>query len=263
VAKEPAPGGLPSATYSICMLCSNDGGTVKASVDSVLELSRYRKVEVIVVDNMSTDGSLEVLHHFRDIGSIKLIERRCSRGEGRQLAFEASSGDYVLSHMDCDDVFDASGIDSLIAKYHSDFEGKVLMTKRRDSPEASNITIAPRDVLERVGGWRSLNWGEDWDLWARLASVGAYRFFPYPADNPPHASIKVRTERYSGATHGFWVRVAKYADAVRSGRSVFSPREHVSNAQRAALAVAKARVLVRRNSLTPVPDPEFAEESVL
>ena len=263
VAKEPAPGGLSSATYSVCMLCSNDGKTVKASVESVLELSRYRKLDVVVVDNMSSDGSQEVLRHYRDMGSIKLIERKCSRGEGRQLAFEASSGDYVLSHMDCDDVFNAPSIDSLISEYHSAYEGKAIMTKRRDSPEASNITIAPRALLERVGGWRSLNWGEDWDLWARLANVGEYRFFPYPADSPPHASVKVRTERYSGTTHGFWVRVSKYADAVRSGRSVFSPGEHISNAQKAALAVARARVLIRRDSITPVPDPEFAEESIL
>jgi glycosyltransferase involved in cell wall biosynthesis len=245
------------------MLCSNDAETVKASVDSVLELSKYRKVEVVVVDNMSRDGSQELLRSYRDAGFVTLIERRCSRGEGRQLAFETSSGRYVLSHMDCDDIFSAPGISSLISRYHDDYEGKALMTKQRDSPEASNVTIAPRDILERIGGWRPLNWGEDWDLWARLASVGLYRFMPYPADNPLHVSIKIRTERYSGPSHGFWVRVSKYADAIRSGRSVFSKGENVSAAQRAALAVAKARVLVKRDVLTPVPNPEFAEESTL
>ena len=242
------------------MLCSNDGGTVKESVDSVLALSKYRDVEVIVADNMSDDGSQETLRRLKDAGLVAVIERRCSRGEGRQLALQSSRGMYVLSHMDCDDVFNAAGLDSLIATYHSAYEGTALMTKRRESPEASNITIAPREVLDRVGGWRPLNWGEDWDLWARLAGLGLYRFLPYPAEDPPHARIRVRSERYAGASHGFFVRVRNYSDAVRTGRPVFSKGEHVSAAQRLALSFARARVAIRGDSLTPVPNPDFAEE---
>jgi glycosyltransferase involved in cell wall biosynthesis len=243
------------------MLCSNDGQTLSESLDSVLELSKYRRVEVVVVDNMSTDGSSEMLHRYRDAGSAKLIERSCSRGEGRQLAFEASSGDYVLGHMDCDDVFRAAGIDTLIAKYHIEFEGKALMTKKIGTYEASNITIAPRTLLSQLGGWRSLNWGEDWDLWARAASLGQYAFLPYPVDSRPHAAIRVRTERYSSPTHGFWTRVSKYGDAIRIGRSVFDPGEHVSAAQRVAFAIAKARVAIGGGSLAPVPNPDFNEET--
>ena len=136
------------------------------------------------------------------------------------------------------------------------------MTKKINSAEASNITIAPRSLLERVGGWRSVNWGEDWDLWARLAHAGAYAFLPYPAERPPHASIMVRTERYRGPTRGFGVRVSKYADSIRIGRKVFTPGEHVSSLQRVALAVAKTEVLVGRSSLPPVPNPQFTEVTV-
>jgi len=248
--------------YSICMLCFNDGETVRDSINSVLELSRSREVEVVVVDNVSTDGSGEFLQKFNDAGSIKLIRTKCSRGKGRQIAFEASKGTYVLGHMDCDDIFNASGIDYLISKYHAGFEGKAMMTKKINSPEASNITIAPRSVLEEVGGWRSINWGEDWDLWARLAAAGAYTFLPYPTERPPHASIKVRTERFGGPTHGFRVRVSKYADSIRIGRKVFTPGEHVSPLQRVALAVAKAEVTVGGSSLSPVLNPDFTEVTV-
>ena len=243
------------------MLCSNDVGTVKQSIESILELSRYRSIEVIVTDNKSGDGSEQVLKDFEGTGAITIIERKCNRGIGRELAFRASRGEYVLSHMDCDDVFNAGGINGLIDTYHATFEGKALMTKRKDSAEASNITIAPRGVLDRIGGWRSLNWGEDWDLWARLASAGLYAFLPYPMDNPPHSSIKVRTERYTGRSRGFIVRVAKYSDALRTGRRVFDPGEHVSVVQRVAFAVAKSSVRLRGSSLAPVPDPGFKEDN--
>jgi len=246
-------------TYSVCMLCSNDGGTVDDSVRSVLQLSQLRRVDVVVVDNLSTDGSEKTLRRMKDSGLISLIERRCTRGEGRQLAFESSKGDYVLSHMDCDDIFDAEGISSLIDRYHAEFEGKAVMTKKRDSPEASNITIAPRRVIDLVGGWRPFNWGEDWDLWARLESVGYYSFMQYPVGSPPHRAIKVRTERYSGLSRGFQVRVSKYADAIRMGRRVFDPGEHVSIVQKGALATARLRVRLAAKSILPVPNPNFAE----
>jgi glycosyltransferase involved in cell wall biosynthesis len=257
---EGSEGGLSGPLYSICMLCSNDAETVRQSIASVMELSKYRRIEVIVTDNESDDGSQKVLQEFVDNEAITVIEKKCNRGDGRELAFQASKGDYILSHMDCDDVFNAEGLNSLIARYHSSFEGKALMTKKQDSAEASNITIAPRAVLENAGGWRPLNWGEDWDIWARLANIGLYVFYPYPVENPPHTSIKVRTERYAGPSHGFGVRVAKYADALRTGRRVFHEEEHVSPAQWMAYAVARAGVFIKGKSLAPVPNPEFHED---
>jgi glycosyltransferase involved in cell wall biosynthesis len=243
------------------MLCYNDRETVDASVKSVLALSSYRRVEVVVVDNLSTDGSLEILRGFAARGQIKLIERHCSRGEGRQLGFESSSGDYVLGHMDCDDVFDAEGLDSLLTTYHSKYEGLLLMTQKKDSDEASNITVAQRPLLNQLGGWRDMNWGEDWDLWARSAGVKKYAFLPYPLEKPPHHSIKVRHGIYKGARSSFNMRRRKYADAVRTGRRMFKAGEHVSIPQRLVYYLAKAGVTLRRDYLTPVPDPDFSEFS--
>jgi len=246
-------------SYSICMLCFNDGATVGPSVESALELSNYRTVEVAVVDNLSTDGSQDVLKGLKREGRIALIERRCTRGAGRQLGFEATSGDYVISHMDCDDVFDARGLDSLISLYHSKCEGKVMMTRKKGSDEASNITIAPRPLLKSLGGWRDLNWGEDWDLWARAAGPGRYAYLPYPVDNPPHHSVKVRYGVYEGPRRSFRMRRTKYADAIRSGRRMFKPGEHVSVSQKLTYYLARASVMLRRDYLAPVPDPDFSE----
>jgi len=245
--------------HSICMLCSNDGATVRESLDSVLALSAYRPVEVVVADNISTDGSAEVLHGYRDRGLIRLVEKRCSRGRGRQLAFEASSGTYVVAHMDCDDVFSAKGVDALVAAYHSGHEGTMVMTRRQDAREASNITIAPREMVVELGGWRDLNWGEDWDLWARAYAAKKYSYVPYPADNPPHASITVRESRYTGLGRGFGVRMEKYSDALRIGRRVFQAGEHISIVQRLAYYAARASVALKRNYLEPNPAPDFGE----
>ena len=247
--------------HSICMLCSNDGATVKETLDSVLTLSAFLPTEVVVADNMSTDGSAKLLRQYRDGGLIKLVEKKCSRGEGRQLAFEASSGAYILAHMDCDDLFSAKGVYALISSYHTNHEGNMIMTRRQDAREASNITIAPRRMVEELGGWRDLNWGEDWDLWARAYAAKKYSYVTYPSDDPPHLKITVRERRYSGLSRGFDVRVEKYSDAIRARREVFHQGESISLVQRLAYFGAKARVAFRRDYLEPAPPPDFGEYS--
>jgi len=248
-----------SPTYTVCMICSNEADTVKASVESVLELSKYRKVQVAVTDNMSRDGSQDILRRFEQEGRITLIVQKCSRGAGRQLAFAATTGDFVLGHMDCDDVFNAKGLDLLIDLYHSTCEGKVMMTQKKGSDEASNITIGPRPLIEKLGGWRDLNWGEDWDLWARAAGIGKYSYLPYPDDIPPHRTIKVRYGAYRTPGSSFNMRRTKYADAIRSGRRMFKPGEHVSISQKLVYYLAKGGVMLKGHYLVPVPDPDFSE----
>lgn len=44
--------------------------------------------------------------------------KRCSRGRARQLAFEASAGDYILAHLDCGEVFDSCNLMNLVGLYH-------------------------------------------------------------------------------------------------------------------------------------------------
>lgn len=259
LAPRPDPGGGSAPKYSVCMLCSNDGESVKASVDSVLELGKYRRLELVVVDNLSNDGSQDFLRRYRDAGSIKLIEQGCSRGEGRQLGFRASSGDYVLGHMDCDDVFDAEGLNAMLDTYHSRYEGMLLMTQKKGSDEASNITIGPRSLLEELGGWRDMNWGEDWDLWARADGLDKYAYLPYPLEKPPHRIIKVRYGIYGNPMSRFGMRSQKYSDAIKTGRRMFKTGEPMSASQRTAYYAARIGVMLRRSYMTPVPDPDFSE----
>src|SRR5208282_1135443 len=113
--------------YSVCMLCSNDGTTLRESIASLSHLSKFVALEIIVTDNMSRDGSMDILEKLLKDGVIQeVIEQKCSRGKGRQLALERAHGDYVLCHLDCDDTFSAEGINSLIRLYHEKYEGMMM-----------------------------------------------------------------------------------------------------------------------------------------
>ncbi len=241
--------------YSVCMLCYNDTERLRESLDSILELSRSASIEVIVVDNLSTDGSKEILSDYHQRGLIMCIERRCTRGRGRQIALEASRGKYILAHLDCDDVFSAPGIVDLLARYHKDYEGLMLVTKRTENDERSNITIGPADLF-RLLGWRDVNWFEDWDIWNRARAMDKYRFLDYPEAIPPHKSIKVRISRRRGLVSRNVMTFGRYRDMYRIGRTIF-PRQRPSLGQRLLFKAARADVFLRRSKLEPVPDPSF------
>jgi glycosyltransferase involved in cell wall biosynthesis len=138
--------------------------------------------EVVVVDSLSTDGSRQILEQYASEGKIKLIERKCSRGTGRMVAFKNSSGDYILSNFDMDDIY-LPKLDELLRIYHSVAEGYVMRVVQLTPVGWNGIqiacTIARRDAIIRAGGWRDLNWSEDWDLWHRASKLGLYRWLEY------------------------------------------------------------------------------------
>jgi glycosyltransferase involved in cell wall biosynthesis len=236
------------------MLCSNDGKTAVSSIESLIPLFGELNLEIVVVDNMSTDGSWEALKAI-SAPNLKLLRERSSRGRARQIGFEGSSGDYVLAHLDCDDTFDPKGIMTVLRRYHSDYEGKMLATMQRGW--SSNITIAPRSLIQEIGGWRDVNWYEDWDLWVRTAAVGQYRFMPYPQENAPHSHITVRFDRRSIRSRRVRARYEQYRDSLRLGKAIFRKGERVLWNQWAIYYLARVDVAIRSPKLEPVPDPLF------
>lgn len=242
------------------MLCSNDVAMLKQSVESFFPLIATNKFEIIVVDNLSNDGSTELLKEYESLNKLVVIVKRCSRGLGRQIAFERARGIYILSHMDCDDIFSSEGIMNLLRIYHRQYEGLMLMTKKFDNVQpSSGITIAPSKFISEIGGWRDINWGEDWDLWSRAARQRKYVVFPYPTEQSPHTYITVRHNRMNNRINKIMYRYAKYRDSYRIGRKVFLQNEKISLNQQLTLLLAKFIVHIKRNKLHYQIDPNFDE----
>lgn len=159
--------------YSVCMTTKNDLPTVKASLDALIANTSRADTEIVVVDAESTDGQIPVLQKYASSGFIRLTVKKCNRGEGRQIAFTESSGDYIIAGIDTDDVV-GPRLQDLFALYHTEYEGLVL--------QAVGVTIAPRTVVESLGGWKPLARAEDFDFWRRAEGRGLLRkvsFNPY------------------------------------------------------------------------------------
>jgi len=151
---------------------------LKASLESILNQLDER-FEIIVVDSCSDDGSLSILEDYEKAGRIRLIVRKCTRGTGRQIAFDNANGEYIISNLDTDDIFNPC-LNDVLNIYRNSCDGMML---RLVSPKDigrwhGNFanTIAPAELIRGLGGYADVQFGEDIDLWCRAAEKGKYRW---------------------------------------------------------------------------------------
>lgn len=221
--------------YSICITQYNNAPTVRQSLESILNQIDDR-FEVVVVDNVSVDGSRQILNEYAKAGRIRLLERKCSRGLGRQTALENSSGKYVIANLDMDDSFSPK-LNDLIELYHAKSEGNLLRATKDEDPDrwSQNVTIAPRELLLKLGGWPDLQLFEDWYLWARAASAKRYSWTVFPLAT----NETIHPERNSSSGK-LKFRYLRYREAMRLGRTItFTKGEKVSIWQRFAKTIAR------------------------
>lgn len=161
--------------YSVCITNYNSGKTIQIALPSILSQFSGEDFEIVAVDNNSTDNSIEVLQELRQRGILReLVITKCSRGRGRQIAFEVSTAPYILSNIDMDIVY-TEGLKEVLATYHERHEGKVFFVH--------GMSILPRELVVKLGGWRNLDRNEDVDL-----SIRAYNRRLFALDT----SINVR-----------------------------------------------------------------------
>ncbi len=82
---------------SVVIPIFNESGTIEEVVDRVNDISL--KIELVAVDDGSTDRSLEILRRLKEDGRIdQLIVHESNRGKGAALktGFEAAGGDIVI-----------------------------------------------------------------------------------------------------------------------------------------------------------------------
>jgi dolichol-phosphate hexosyltransferase len=82
---------------SILMPVFNEAGTVQDAVKRVLDVEFPCAVELVVVDDASTDGTSEILDGLRDERMV-VLRHRVNQGKGAAIrsAAAAASGDYMV-----------------------------------------------------------------------------------------------------------------------------------------------------------------------
>lgn len=187
---------------SICIPNYNYDLYVGKAIQSAIDQS-YDNVEVVVVDNASTDNSMEVISSFKENDKVKIFENSENIGALKNFnkSFELSKGDYIvfLSSDDmlrpdfvkkCMQVFEKYDVgmvgtemalidkdDNILDEEYIPFyddnyiipgikQAKVFMM---GNCFGANQVLIKKSVLEKVGLFDSrFEASSDWHLWFRI-----------------------------------------------------------------------------------------------
>ncbi len=95
--------------FSIVITCYNQHEFIKDAVESVLSQNHSSK-EVIVVDDGSQDGSLEVLKQYENSVDLLALPANCGAVEARNRGAAVAKGEYLI-FLDGDDLFTPWALD--------------------------------------------------------------------------------------------------------------------------------------------------------
>ena len=83
-------------SVSVTIVTYNSGRFIKRCLESVLA-QKYPRQEIIVVDNASTDGTVDILEHFEDRCHIHYNDENIGFAAAQNQAITLSSGEWVLT----------------------------------------------------------------------------------------------------------------------------------------------------------------------
>ena len=201
---------MSAPLVSILIPCFNAAPYVGAAIESVLAQT-YAPIEVIAVDDGSTDGSVAEIGAFADRGVILVEQAKGNAAAARNRAFVRSSGEFIL-FLDGDDLIAPGHIAALLDRLESgsravamgqwdrftrapaeasfpprpgyhDASGPDWLCKDWSSGQPMTQCgsfLIPRPLLETVGGWdERLSLIDDFEFFARLLTKSAgVRFAP-------------------------------------------------------------------------------------
>jgi GT2 family glycosyltransferase len=194
--------------FSVIVPAFNAARTVGSTIRSVLAQTR-QDFEVVVVDDGSTDSTIELVREFERDPRIRLL-RQSNGGPSaaRNTGIAAARGGYV-SMLDADDLWLPEYLELMGAALDEapgavlaytdawvldDASGRIRRRSAMSYQRPPKHVGSPRELfllllernfiytsvtvrratLEQVGGYdESLGASEDWELWLRIAALGA------------------------------------------------------------------------------------------
>jgi len=233
---------------SVIMPNLNKGRFIREAIESVLNQS-YSNLELIVVDGGSTDDSLsQISSHLASDRRVKLvIEPRRGAGRARNKGLTRARGDFV-AFLDSDDLYEREKIEQQVSLfredrvtsccyteariidgegkatrgiYNSDLvklprlpEGRILAPLLRLNFIVCGTVMLRKECLSSGCFDQSVGFGEDWDLWVRLARKYRFRYISEPLyhyriyeGNTYAAPDQRSNHRNIAAIHAKWLQL--------------------------------------------------------
>jgi glycosyltransferase involved in cell wall biosynthesis len=190
-----------AALVSVIMPCYNAAQYVGKAIDSVLTQS-HSNLEVLVVDDGSTDGTASIVQGFDDPRIQYIYQDNSGPAAARNNAMAVARGEYI-AFLDADDIALPDRLAEQVKLIEDHPEASVVTSgftwidehdcelpwnnhSWRKLPDLNNLqnwlydcpivpsaTMLRRSALLEAGGFdTTLHGGEDWNLWLRLVLKG-------------------------------------------------------------------------------------------
>ena len=194
---------LVNGLVSVIVPVFNGATTINRAIRSLLYQS-YTKWECIIINDGSTDGTLDVLRPFlKDEARIKLysFDENCGRSYARQKGLELASGEF-LAMLDSDDFYHPSKLEVQVRCFHENKNialvgcglisfgldinfitsrggvdsGKFSYMGKVEMPHAPSMLKT--DIAKKYAYNTKLNLGEDVDYLSRYLVGKSYYMLP-------------------------------------------------------------------------------------
>jgi glycosyltransferase involved in cell wall biosynthesis len=192
-------------TVSILIPCYNSESYVGNAIESALNQT-WPHCDVVVVDDGSTDDSLEVARKYQEQGVRVVAQENQGASAARNRAFEEAEGD-LIQYLDADDLLHPDKIEAQVCALREAPKGGVAVSptcyfKNGESPEQGTIRrggealdsndpvqwlidlwtpgkgwgmvqtgawLTPRCVLEKAGPWKeAISKDDDGEFFTRV-----------------------------------------------------------------------------------------------
>lgn len=209
---------------SVLIPAYNEGESIILTINSLLN-NNYPNLEIIVIDDGSTDRTCEICKPFEDKRLIRLFrnKKRYGKAYSLNLGLKEAKGEYIIP-VDSDTTFSKDVIENLLYHFKDPKVGAVsgnicvrnpkvnLLTKLQACEYLQSISLGRRflsfanllpivsgafgcyrkDVLSSVGGWEP-ELGEDLDISLKVRELNLKIKFEPEAIAYTHAPERVRS----------------------------------------------------------------------
>lgn len=228
---------------SVIIPVYNRENTLKRAVDSVLNQT-YRNIELIIVDDASTDDSLKIAKEYKNQGcvvSIISLPQNVGAAEARNIGMKVAKGEYI-AFQDSDDEWFSNKLETQIRYMKKEnlkvsfcpyilewnehtckivpSKDKMQMIKEegiKSVLKKNNVIGTPtlvihREVMEEIGGFdSSMPSIEDYEYAIRLAQKYNIGFWSESLLKAYRQKISITTDN-EAITKGMELLIEKYSD---------------------------------------------------
>ena len=131
---------------SVVIPCYNSGATLAQTVASV-RVQTWANLEIIVVDDGSTDGNLRSPGYVRNVTIVK--QPNSGLPAARNAGFRKARGDYVLP-LDADDWLEPMALEVMINELKSSVQASFVFCDLQLEGEASGVLQKHYNFFEQL-----------------------------------------------------------------------------------------------------------------